>query len=294
MLIQKQKILMKNSFRGLLAILLFLFLNNSAQGGVTSTYSINSTTIQKIDKLIDKDTIVFVELDDVLVMPQSKMFYYGDNPHRLFINTLIALAMENSIYLNRIATWYQMRKVRLVEDCWQNFINNLKKRNIPVYGLCNMPIQLQNIEQKRFLELKELGVEFTDKINNTNIMEIAKKEDWSSQFYYGIIFTGPFNKAQTLIDFIKVTNISPKKIVVFNKNKNDLEMIQRLFYRFRIDFYSILYLGAKQFTQMPDSNVVKLQQKMLFEDNKWLEDDEAESLLKSLSERNGQTKEHLK
>lgn len=216
---------MKNSFRVLLSILLFLFFNNSAQGGVTSTYSLNSTTIQKIDKLIDKDTIVFVELDDVLVMPQSKMFYYGDNPYRLFINTLIASAMENSIYLNRIATWYQMRKIRLVEDGWKDFINNLKKRNIPVYGLCNMPIQLQNIEQKRFLELKELGVEFTDKINNTNIMEIAKKEDWSSQFYYGIIFTGPFNKAETLIDFMKITNISPKKIVVFNKNKNDLEMI---------------------------------------------------------------------
>jgi len=150
MLIQKQKILMKNSFRGLLAILLFLFFNNSAQGGVTSTYSINSTTIQKIDKLIDKDTIVFVELDDVLVMPQSKMFYYGDNPHRLFINTLIALAMENSIYLNRIATWYQMRKVRLVEDGWQNFINNLKKRNIPVYGLCNSNSRLEILCNKDF------------------------------------------------------------------------------------------------------------------------------------------------
>jgi hypothetical protein len=37
---------MKNSFRVLLSILLFLFFNNSAQGGVTSTYSLNSTTGQ--------------------------------------------------------------------------------------------------------------------------------------------------------------------------------------------------------------------------------------------------------
>jgi tRNA isopentenyl-2-thiomethyl-A-37 hydroxylase MiaE len=136
---------MKNSFK-LLSIILIIIFNVSAKAEVITTYSINSTTIQKIDKLIDEDTVVFVELDDVLVRPQSKMFDYGDNPHRLFIDSLVALAMENSRYLNQIATWYQMRKIRLVEDGWQDFINNLKKRKIPVYGLCFMPIQLQNIE----------------------------------------------------------------------------------------------------------------------------------------------------
>jgi hypothetical protein len=69
---------------------------------------------------------------------------------------------------------------------------------------------------------------------------------------------------------------------------NDLEMIQRFFYRFRIDFYSIFYWGAKEFTQMPDPNIVRLQQKMLFEKNKWLEDNEAEALLKILPKDNGQ------
>ena len=207
---------MKNSFK-LLSIILIIIFNVSAKAEVITTYSINSTTIQKIDKLIDEDTVVFVELDDVLVRPQSKMFDYGDNPHRLFIDSLVALAMENSRYLNQIATWYQMRKIRLVEDGWQDFINNLKKRKIPVYGLCFMPIQLQNIEQKRFLELKDLGIRFTDKIDGKNVIEIAKKEKWASQFYYGIIFTGPFTKAQTLVDLMKITNISPKKIVVFDK-----------------------------------------------------------------------------
>jgi hypothetical protein len=278
---------MKNSFK-LLSIILIIIFNVSAKAEIITTYSLNSTTIQKIDKLIDEDTVVFVELDDVLVRPQSKMFDYGDNPHRLFIDSLVALAMENSRYLNQIATWYQMRKIRLVEDGWQDFINNLKKRKIPVYGLCFMPIQLQNIEQKRFLELKDLGIRFTDKIDGKNVIEIAKKEKWASQFYYGIIFTGPFTKAQTLVDLMKITNISPKKIVVFDKNEYDLKMIEKAFYRFRIDFYSIFYWGAKQFTQMPDPNIVGLQQKMLFEKNKWLEDNEAAALLKILPKDNEQ------
>ncbi len=273
---------MKNRFKLICTILLILLLSNPARGEIITTYSINSTTIQKIDKLIDEDTIVFVELDDVLVSPQSKMFNYGDNPHRLFFNSLVALARENSRYLNQLATWYQMRKIKLVEEEWQDFINDLKKRKIPVYGFCTMPIQLQNIEQKRFLELKDLGIRFTNKVNDKNVMEIAKRENWSSKFYYGIIFTGPFTKAKTLMDFVKITNISPKKIVVFDKNKYDLKLIEKAFYRFRIDFYSIFYWGAKQSKEMPDEKIVKLQQKMLLEQNKWLEDNEAEALFKIL------------
>ena len=55
--------------------------------------------------------------------------------------------------MNLIVKWYQMRKLMLVEEGLQNFIETLKKRKIPVYGLCTMQIQIQNIEPKRFLEL---------------------------------------------------------------------------------------------------------------------------------------------
>ncbi len=285
---------MKNSFRVLVVVLLALVVSNSARGEMITTYSINSVTIKKLDKLIDKDTVVFVELDDVLVMPKSKMFYYGDNPYRLFINNLVTLAKENSSYLNQIAAWYQMRKIMLVEDGWQDFINDLKKRKIPVYGFCTMPIQLQNIEQKRFSELKDLGITFTDKINDKDVMEIGKKRDWSSVFYHGIIFTGPFSKSQTLMDFVKISNISPKKIIVFDKIKYELETMEKAFYRFRMDFYSIFYWGARQLTDMPDPNIVRLQQQMLLEQGKWLEDNEAEALFKMLPKNNEQPKKDLK
>jgi hypothetical protein len=39
---------------------------------------------------------------------------------------------------------------------------------------------------------------------------------------------------------------------------------------------------------MPDPNIVGLQQKMLFEKNKWLEDNEAAALLKILPKDNEQ------
>jgi hypothetical protein len=266
--------------RSLFIILLVLAFCSSAKGEIITTYSIDSITIKDIDKLIDKDTIVFVELDEVLVMPKSKMFSYGENPYRLFISNLVTLAKGDSRYLSLIAIWYQMRKLMLVEEQWKNFINKLKKRGIPVYGFCTMPLHLQNIEQKRFLELKELGIIFTEKINDKDVMEIDKTEEWSSNFYHGIIFTGAFTKSKTLLNFIKITNISPKKIMVFDKIRYELESIERAFTRFRINFYGILYWGARQVTDTQDSNVIRLQQKTLIEKGKWLEDNEAEVLIK--------------
>jgi hypothetical protein len=218
-------------------------------------------------------------------MPKSKMFYYGDNPYRLFIYELFSLSKTNPQYLNLIVKWYQMRKLMLVEEGWKNFIENLKKRKIPVYALCTMPIQMKNIEPKRLSELKELGISFTGKINDKDIMEIEKKEDHSSIFYHGIIFTGTSAKANVLLNFIKTTNISPKKIVVFGNSQEELQAIESNFYRFRINFYSILYLGARKFVDVPDPNVIRLQQQMLFDQGKWLEDEEAEALLKRATEQ---------
>ncbi len=275
---------MKNKLKLLFSVVVFTFCG-TAKGEIIPTYSVDSTTIKNLDKLIDENTIVFIELDDVLVMPKSKMFYYGDNPYRLFIYELFSLSKTNPQYLNLIVKWYQMRKLMLVEEGWKNFIENLKKRKIPVYALCTMPIQMKNIEPKRLSELKELGISFTGKINDKDILEIEKKEDHSSIFYHGIIFTGNSAKANALLNFIKTTNISPKKIVIFGNSQAELQAIESNFYRFRINFYSILYLGARKFVDIPDPNVIRLQQQMLFDQGKWLEDEEAEALLKRTTEQ---------
>ncbi len=128
-------------------------------------------------------------------------------------------------------------------------------------------IPIENIEQYRLSELTKLGIKFTDKVNDKNILELNKQIGWKSVFYHGIIFTGPFSKSQTLLDFIEKTNISPKKIIVFDKIKSELQQIDSQLRRFRIDVYNILYLGARELKGEPDPNIVKLQQKTLLEKN---------------------------
>jgi len=260
----------------MVSLLIWLIFLSKAYGELVATDSINSATIKKLNDWIDQNTIVFIEIDDVIVTPQSKMFRYGDNPYRLFIQNLISLSKQESKYLPMISNWYNARKLKLVEEGWISFINNLQEKNIPVYGLCVMPLQLKDIEKRRLLELRELGINFTNKINDQEVLQIDKQQEWSSLFYSGIIFTGPFSKSQTLVDFIKITNISPKKILIFGNVQNDLKVIENSLRGFRVDRYTVLYLGARQVPGKPNPETIQLQQKTLFEQGKWIEDEAIE------------------
>lgn len=240
--------------------------------------------MQEIAEWADKDTIMFIEVDNSLVMPKSRMFSHDNNPRLGFIDNMVALGKRDSKYNKVVANWYQQRQLKLVEVGWGNFIEKFQTKGAKVYGFCSMPIRLINIEKKRVNELVELGVSFTNKINAQEELQIEKMDGWSSSFYKGVIFTGPYNVPHTLIEFIKITNISPKKLVIINHTENVVKKIDKSLRVFDMDFYSVLYLGVKDVAGKPDRNVAKLQQQELIYNGKWLEDDAAGALLKARAE----------
>jgi len=72
----------------LLVLMLLIFSSSVANAEFTATYSLNSPTIKKIEEWVDKHTIVFIEIDDTLIMPKSLMFSFDSNPYRLFIELI--------------------------------------------------------------------------------------------------------------------------------------------------------------------------------------------------------------
>ena len=266
----------------LLALMLLLILSSSvANAEFTATYSVNSPTIQKIEEWVDKHTIVFIEIDDTLMMPKSLMFSFDSNPYRLFIDNLISLGAHMPAYKASVAVWYQQRKVKLVENGWVDFINRLKEKGVTVYGICSMPLQLLNIEEKRYMEVKDFGITFSNAINKQEDFVIEKKEAWFSRFYKGIIFTGPYSKSHTLIEFLRITSV-PSKMLIISSINQEVKAIDSELRIFNMDYYSVHYLGSREVRGKPDEQLVKLQQQELIQNGKWLEDDAAKLLLQSL------------
>lgn len=264
----------------LLAIILILS-SSIANAEFTATYSVNSPTINKIEEWVDKDTLVFIEIDDTLMMPKSLMFSFDSNPHRVFIENLISLGRRMPAYNSAVAAWFQQRQVKLVEEGWVDFINRLKGRGVVVYGLCSMPLHLLNIEEKRYIEAKALGITFSNSVNNQQDMVIEKKEAWFSRFYKGIIFTGPYSKSHTLLEFLRVTNNVPAKMLIISNVKHEIKAIDSALRIFNMDYRSVHYLGSREVRGRPDHDLVNLQQKELIQNGKWLEDDAAKLLLES-------------
>jgi len=272
---------MNNNKILLLLILCFGF-SNIANAKMVTTYSVNSSTMKTIEEWADKDTVMFVNLNDVVVMPKSNMFSYNSNPYRMFIKNMISKGKRMPRYNKIVSKWYEQRKVKLVEGGWKGFIKKLQAKGVTVYGICSMPIHLMNIEPKIYKELQDLGISFASKINGKDELEIEKKERWFSSFYKGIIFPGPYGQSHTLMEFLKITNISPKKMLFVSNLKPDLQRINKSLRVFDMEFYNIIYLGAHETGNRPNKQIVKLQQKHLITQGVWLEDQAATAMLKSL------------
>lgn len=276
---------MSNKFKIFVCLFIF-FTNVISKAELITTYSVNSPTVRKIEEWIDKDTIIFIELDDTLVMPESKMFSFDSNPYRVFLSNLIILGEKSPVYTKAVANWFGQRKVRLVEEGWVDFISKARARGAKIYGICSMPLYLINIEEKRLKELRDLGIIFDDKINNSEEVVIKREFPWFAKFYKGIIFNGPYSKQETILELFKVTNFIPKKLITFANIRHEIKFIDKALRRFNMYFKSVLYLGSREVTGRPDDDIVKFQQHELIEKGKWYEDEEANKLLEYSRQQN--------
>lgn len=281
------KIFFFNYPKYLIFLLTFLISSTFVKAEIIPTFSINSSTFKELINNIDSSTLVLINIDDTIIRPKSKMFLYQNSSYRAFIENLIVASKNDAFFNDPIKTWFTQRKIILVEPEWPEFIENLKKTGALVLGLSEMNIKIYDLikepENWRLSELNNLNIHFHDKINDQNIIKIDKLKNQLAVFHKGIIFTGPFSKGKTLIDFMRVTNITPRKIVIIDNRIDHLKQVEYFLRKLDIDYYSIHYLAMTQIQDKQDDQVIKFQQKTLLKESKWLEDEEADQILKSIN-----------
>jgi hypothetical protein len=269
----------RNIAEMILIIIISSGINNFAVAEFVTTYGVDSLTMKKIEEWTDKNTVIFIEIDDTIMMPKANMFSFDSNPNRNFISNMAELGDRMPTYNEIIARWYQQREIKLVEDEWVGFINRLKAKGASVYGMCTMPIHLLNIEQRRWLEANNLGIIFTKLMNNKEEFEIERQGQWSSSFYNGIIFTGPYSQSHTLMELYKIMHIFPSKTLVIGSSKNEVQRIERKLRIYNMKYYNVHYLGARNVKGRPNPEIVKIQQRELINSGRWLEDEIAAQFL---------------
>ena len=262
----------------ILAIMLDL-----AYAVIIPTYSVNSSTMDTLLEKVGENSLVLINVDDTIITPKSLMFHYN-SPYRTFVGELESLQKSQLNIHELIASLILQRQVMLIESDWPRFINKLKSKGALVFGftrLNTVTARIKDFEEWQYKQLESLAIEFTGEINKQEMFKFDGKNKESPIFYKGIIFTTYVSKEETLRQFLSITRIAPRNIIVFEYRKSNLNNIDKFFRTIDLDCFGIEYLGFEELQGVPDDKLVEFQKETLLRDGKWLEDDEAKKLLKS-------------
>lgn len=272
----------KNNFL-LKLLLILIMLPYTSYAIIIPTYSINSVTVKNLFEKIDGSSLVLINIDDTIITPRSNMFRYA-NPYGGFVEELASLKKYHSNMDEVIAKLLLQRQVMLVEANWSKFIDKLKNSGTLVFGFTQInPAcrRIENYEEWQYEQLSKLGIKFTDKVNNKEILKFDETDKRSPIFYKGIIFTDFLNKAQALYEFMRITNILPNNIIIFENRKSELHDIDNFLKTIDLNYYGIEYLAVTKLKGIPQDDIVKVQQKILLKTGEWLEDDDAKQFIKN-------------
>lgn len=241
---------------------------------------ITASTLPEIQQAlsnIPEGAVVFIDVDDTIITPQSKVFR-STSPFRNIIDQ-IKKQRDHIPHVEKILShWRLQRKSILVSEQWPTFINTLKK-HYEVYALTKLETgqvgAIPSMEKWRYAELKEKGITFTPTCPGISegVLVKSTSQPYPATFYRGIFMTGSFNKSDVIAAFVKTRR--PPQIVLIDDRLEYLQDAIEECNRQSLHFIGILFKGIENIGGEPDPKVAEFQKQYLLENAQWLEDEQA-------------------
>jgi len=264
---------------------LIMGLSTDAMALNRKDHILTATTVADVQQALstlNEDAVIFIDVDDTLITPESKVFHWS-SPYRFLIDDLKKNKDKYPNFETILSHWRLQRKTMLVSKDWPAFIEALKQK-YPVYALTKMdsgPLgDIPSMEKWRYDELESKGISFTPTYDGISEAVVATDPAKPSPatFYKGIFISGPLNKSNVLRAYFNTKQ--PAQIVLIDDRAEYLEDAIQECNRHHIPFLGILFKGMDLIPGAPDPAVAEFQKETLFEKGEWLEDKEAEALLK--------------
>ncbi len=251
----------------------------NGQEQIITAYTIPE--VQEALSKVEKDAVIFIDVDDTLITPQSTMFR-ASSPFRFLIDDLKRDREKIKNFEAILSHWRLQRKTILVSESWPDFINALRA-NYPVYALTKMETgsigSIPSMEKWRYEELKEKGISFTPIYQGVSeaILVSEPSKLCPASFYKGIFITGSFNKGEVLRAFLKAEH--PSQIVLIDDRLEYLQDVLEECNRQCLSFLGVLFKGVELISGQPDPKIAEFQKQYLLEHAEWLEAEEAKKSL---------------
>lgn len=241
-------------------------------------------TAQEVLNLLHRlplgETIVFCDVDDTLITPQSKSFrmHYS----RTLIDEIKQNKKDHHNFEEILSHWRLHRKAKLVDPKWPEVLKTIKNL-FPTYGLTKMNTGrfgfIESLEEWRYNELKNFLLEFSPDIQDISTAPLQKSFNNPPVFYKGIFMTGDASKGETLN--LHKHALKGRHFVLIDDREDQLNDVKEFCQQESINFLGILFKGVETLAEKPDPRIMNIQKHYLIGPvPRWLEDEEAEALLK--------------
>ncbi len=241
-------------------------------------YVVPIASFSEIDfNAIDKDTLVIFDVDETLIQPVDMYFINEGRPEAKAIKKKL---IENHPEIKdwRLYEDILIKQVQrpLLEISIIEKINALQKIGVIVIAVTAMNTgkhgSYDRLEHWRYEHLGSFGFEgaFNDLI--IDFESNGKKP----VFYKGILATDLSPKGPALFSFLDLIKDMPKKIIMFDDNKDFLESVAAESKKHGVQFQGYWYKGAHE--KAWDQALIDFQIEHLLKHKKWLSDEQVQEL----------------
>lgn len=254
---------------------------------------INTTNFNKIKEQLlkgDEKSLTLLDIDDTIITPKSGMFRPHSRHYHL-IDNIKANIKEVPNYQEILSVWRLNRKLVLVHNHWPAFVRERKLDGHNIYALTQMRPgkfgSIESMEKWRYEELKSMGVQFVPKFNGLENIEVLPETAFKecsglmspAIFYKGFFMTGGHSKGAVVRSILE--DHFPSKIFFVDDREAHVKDVGRVAQEFGIPYQGFIYRGIDLMDARLSDEVHDFQKQMLLEELRWIEDEEAEEMVRN-------------
>ena len=212
--------------------------------------------VAHILEAIDDNTLVLFDIDDTLIVSQSKLFWVKLVERvALGIKKVTPETLKEKLkpYFDQYENWF-MAKLKskenpiVIEPHIPAIIKSLQDRGIRVMALTSLHTgsyhNITSLPEWRYQKLKNLGIDFSNAdIPDTEFTELPKKNGHYPQLYHGMLLTNFVSKGTVLGAFLDLMRWRPSQVIYFDNHKWQISSVAKEMHKRTIPFRGYEYNG---------------------------------------------------
>ncbi|HEX2579339.1 MAG TPA: DUF2608 domain-containing protein, partial [Rhabdochlamydiaceae bacterium] len=245
-----------------------------------------TSNIEDVYSKVDKETLVLLNMTDTI---SDSVISLGAKPWRHFIrqNVQKIQNLDTAGNLHDRWTYYVATKipVKPVQKEIVTWIKTLQKNDTPVFcatgrgrnvWYCTL---VDKVDDFTDYQLKSIGIDFT----KTKVPKALQSVD-QKHFHNGVFYTDPYPLGEFIDKIVLETGYRPKKIVVVNDKRSELQSVDQKLAEVGIDHACVLYQRTEKERKEFNQTAALLQFESLLEDGNFALQEE-EAIKKAKTER---------